>query len=450
MGKNLRMSRSGIFTFTAVALAAILAVQPAPAHAASSDASLDLLAISAGTLTPAFDSGTLNYTAVVTNTTPSVTLTPTAAPGATVTVNGAAVVSGAASAPVALTVGTNTLTTVVTAGNGVTQRTYTVTVQRSTPADRDLAALKLSAGQVSPAFDKAIDAYTAEVAFTTERITITPTVSAESSTVKVNGQAVTSGGTSDAVVLAVGDNDISIVVKAQDLSLKRYALTVRRASEVELIGLRVSDGTLSPAFSPAVSDYTATALDSTAAVTVTATVAASSSSVRVNGTEVAAGAASGAIPLAFGPTTITVLVTATDKRTKAYSVVVTRPQGAAPATNGTHLGGGVWLVRSGEYTRLKVMLASAASTPRLGAKQTARAPLNRLVTARVRSLTPRTSYRVLVKINGRWVAAGSVRSGRKGIASVPALRFENNGRFRIKLVARDKIKHYVRIIARAG
>jgi hypothetical protein len=450
MGEVLRVSRSGMFAFTAVALAAILVVPPTPAHAASSDASLDLLAISSGTLAPTFDSGIMNYTAVVTNTTATVTLTPTPAPGATVTVNGAAVVSGSASAPVALTVGTNTLTTVVTAGNGVTQRTYTVTVQRSMPADRDLSALKLSPGQVSPAFDKAVVAYTAEVPFTTERITITPTASAESSTVKVNGQSVTPGGASDAVVLAVGDNEISIVVKAQDLSFKRYALTVRRASEVELIGLRLSDGTLSPAFSPAVSEYTATALDSTAAVTVTPTAAASSASVRVNGTEVAGGTTSAAIPLAVGPTTITVLVTAADKRTKAYSVVVTRPQGAAPTANGTHLGGGVWLVRSGDYTRLKVMLASAASTPRLGAKQTARAPLNRLVTARVRSLTPRTSYRVLVKINGRWVAAGSVRSGRKGIVSAPGLRFENNGRFRIKLVARDKTKHYVRIIARAG
>jgi hypothetical protein len=33
---------------------------------------------------------------------------------------------------------------------------------------------------------------------------------------------------------------------------------------------------------------------------------------------------------------------------------------------------------------------------------------------------------------------------------VPALRFENNGRFRIKLVARDRTKRYVRIIARAA
>ena len=122
------MWRIGRISAVTAAVVALLLGSLPSASAASSDASLDLLVISAGTLTPVFDSGTMTYAAVVTNTTATVTVQPTAAPGATVTVNGTTVVSGATSTPVALSVGTNTITMVVTAGNGITQKTYTVTV----------------------------------------------------------------------------------------------------------------------------------------------------------------------------------------------------------------------------------------------------------------------------------------------------------------------------------
>ena len=46
------------------------------------------------------------------------------------TVNGVAVTSGSASAPIPLTVGANTLTVIVTAEDGVSTSTYTVTVTR--------------------------------------------------------------------------------------------------------------------------------------------------------------------------------------------------------------------------------------------------------------------------------------------------------------------------------
>ena len=117
---------------------------------------------------------------------------------------------------------------------------------------------------------------------------------------------------------------------------------------------------------------------------------------------------------------------------------------------GTDLGGGVWIVRTGDFSALKVMNASATATRNLGPQQTARAPLNRLVTAHIRGLESRSTYRVSMKINGRWVRAGTVRSGRKGIAVVSALRFENNGRFRMRLTDKAKSKRFVRIVARAA
>jgi uncharacterized repeat protein (TIGR01451 family) len=96
------------------------------------DASLLSLVPSAGTLSPAFATSTTSYAETVPNSVSSITFTPTAAAGATVTVNGAAVASGAASAPITLAVGGTTVTIVVTAQDGVTTKTYTVVVTRLT------------------------------------------------------------------------------------------------------------------------------------------------------------------------------------------------------------------------------------------------------------------------------------------------------------------------------
>ncbi len=98
----------------------------------STDANLFGLTLSAGTLAPTFGSATTVYTASVSSATSSLTVTPTSADGtATITVNGISVASGNASGPVYLKLGDNTITTVVTAQNGSTTKTYTVTVTRS-------------------------------------------------------------------------------------------------------------------------------------------------------------------------------------------------------------------------------------------------------------------------------------------------------------------------------
>lgn len=99
------------------------------------NANLSNLTLSAGSLTPAFSSTTTSYAASVPSTTSSIAVTPTVAtPGSTVTVNGVPVLSGMASTPLFLFPGNNTLTIVVTAENGNTSRTYTVSLTRLSPA----------------------------------------------------------------------------------------------------------------------------------------------------------------------------------------------------------------------------------------------------------------------------------------------------------------------------
>lgn len=95
----------------------------------STNAGLSGLVLSNGTLSPVFDTGTTSYTAAVTFPVTSVTLRPTLAnAGASVTVNGVSITAGYASNPISLNEGDNTLTTVVTAQDGTTTQTYTVTV----------------------------------------------------------------------------------------------------------------------------------------------------------------------------------------------------------------------------------------------------------------------------------------------------------------------------------
>jgi len=103
---------------------------------ASTVATLINLAPSAGVLDPSFVSSTTHYVDSVSNATKTITLTPTVTDStATITVNGKPVASGTPSDAIPLAVGSNTITVVVTAQDGVTTDTYTVVVYRGEAPD---------------------------------------------------------------------------------------------------------------------------------------------------------------------------------------------------------------------------------------------------------------------------------------------------------------------------
>src|SRR6185503_18692251 len=192
---------------------------------------LSSLTISAGTLSPTFSGSTTAYNDNVANTVSSVTVTPTTTdPNATVTVNGAAVTSGTASGAIALAVGHTAIPTVVTAQDGVTTTTYTVTVTRAASSNDNLSSLKMSKGVFSPTFASATTAYTDAVGNTITSVTVTPTASDPNATIKVNGTIVASGTASGAINLNVGANTINVVITASDgTTTKTYTVTVTRA-----------------------------------------------------------------------------------------------------------------------------------------------------------------------------------------------------------------------------
>ena len=183
---------------------------------------MSALVPSNGTLTPAFNSGTTNYTVGLDNSVTSITLTPTVNPAnATVTVNGNGVTSGSASGSISLTVGANMIPVVVTAQDGVTTKAYSVMVTRAAATDATLSSLGISSGTLSPVFDSGTSIYTASVDNPITAITLTPIVNQANATVMVNGTIVTPGNASDPINLAVGVNNITTVVTAQDGSTKR-------------------------------------------------------------------------------------------------------------------------------------------------------------------------------------------------------------------------------------
>jgi hypothetical protein len=98
----------------------------------NNDPALSALAVSSGALEPAFAPATLSYSDSVANGVASITVIPTLHdPMASVTINGMPVASGSASPAIPLTVGSGkVINIVVTAEDGATTKTYTITATR--------------------------------------------------------------------------------------------------------------------------------------------------------------------------------------------------------------------------------------------------------------------------------------------------------------------------------
>jgi len=362
------------------------------------NANLAALKLSSGTLTPVFSIDSINYTAKVTNTTTSVTITPTASdPQATIKVNGTTVASGTASASLPLVVGPNTITTVVTAQDGITTKTYTVTVTRAASSNTYLSNLKINGGSIplSPAFNYATGAYTASVPNATTSIKVTPLTADVNATVKINGTLVKSGTASAALPLKVGSNTVNAIVTAQNgTSARLYAITVTRApsANAKLASLALSSGTLSPAFATGTTSYTATI--GAASVTVTPTTSDATARVKVNGTAVTSGSASGAIALTLGSNTITTVVTAQDgTTTDTYTITVTRLSNNANLANLKINSGNVPLSPAFNYntTSYTASVANAITSV---------------------TVTPTASdANATIKVNGTTVASGTQSTG---------------------------------------
>ena len=129
-----------------------------------------------------------------------------------------------------LVVGSNVIAIEVTAEDGETAKTYTVTVTKAAPPlskDATLSELTLSGAPFT--FDQAIESYEVSVGHEMERTTITAETNDEAASYEV--ALVLSASYEDGTVgLAVGANLIVLLVTAADgETMKTYTVTVTRA-----------------------------------------------------------------------------------------------------------------------------------------------------------------------------------------------------------------------------
>lgn len=192
--------------------------------------------------------------------------------------------------------------------------------------DFSLSQLTLSQGTLEPAFSPTELNYTAIVK--SPSIKVTPLANDDKSTVKVNGVAVTAGSESDAILLDVGTNTLTIEVAAENSSTQVYTVEITReaqSSNNDLTALTFSGGQLTPVFDTATTHYTASVSKETNQVTFTANQADLNSILKINGKVVENGAASEAITLVEGNNVIGIEVTAEDGTVKTYTVTVAKP-----------------------------------------------------------------------------------------------------------------------------
>lgn len=202
---------------------------PPPPPTLSSDASLSALSVSAGALTPGFQSDTTGYDVVVSAADSSVSVTATTSnASATVTIDGSAVASGTPSSPIALATGDNTVTVLVTAEDGSTTRTYTLSVYRLSD-DATLSSLTLSQGELDQIFQSSLMNYTATAGFLQTAVRVTATANHMNATIMINGTTVASGMESDVISLSEGQNTITVTVTAEDgVAIESYIVDFTR------------------------------------------------------------------------------------------------------------------------------------------------------------------------------------------------------------------------------
>ncbi len=290
----------------------------------SNNATLSGLALSAGSLTPGFDSGIADYTAFVPFSTTWVAVTPiTENTAASVTVNGIPSRSGVASAPVVLKVGANPVTVNVTSQDGTAEREYRVVVNRH--ADSSLSALLLSQGNLSPVFAPGTLNYEVTVPFPTASLTLTPSASSSAATIRVANEPVLSGAVSAALPLEPGVNPIAIEVSGEDGAATVYHLSVRRLANPALANLDLFGAEIEPSFDPEITDYSLSVPSTVTELRVRPTAVDPNGTITVNGSSVVSGSESQAILLSGGANRIEVVSIARDGlASRVYHIDVQR------------------------------------------------------------------------------------------------------------------------------
>ena len=218
-GTNIKISYTGVTASDGNADAAVGTVTYSTTVAAplSTDNNLATLTVSNATISPAFSSGTTNYTASVPFEVSKLNVSATAADSkAKVSVN----------SPNLTPNGTTKVTITVTAENGA-KKTYTISVKRAQdpnykPSDNNkLSGIAVEGFLLSPRFNAETTQYVVWLPYETTSIIISGSAADGKASVEVVG-----GDT----IAAGQDNPVKVICTAENGEKKEYTVIVKRAA----------------------------------------------------------------------------------------------------------------------------------------------------------------------------------------------------------------------------
>ena len=201
-------------------------------------ASLTVTSDPQGTISPAFDPETTEYTYVADPDETEITVSATVPTGSNATITGEGTYDPRT---------TDKVEIVVTAEDG-TEKTYTINLELAKSTNADLDDLGVTGYTISPSFDKDTLSYTVTVPANVDKAAITAELADDRATLTGTGEK----------DLNYGDNTFSVVVTAEDeTTTKTYTVKITREKKTDatLSDIKV-DGVSIPGFDPDTTEYT--------------------------------------------------------------------------------------------------------------------------------------------------------------------------------------------------
>ena len=293
---DLRVGKNGISVFVVGTDEVQRDYQIVVTRKKSKDATLSSLVVKSHTLSPTFNKTTENYTLTTSGTyLDFTTIKPTES-------EATYIVSGNEN----FVTGENTVTIEVTAPDGETKKTYTLTVTKTGSKNNNLSSLEVVGYSIIPNFHKAITFYTVEVANNIHSVVIQATTEDVNATIEGTGFK----------TIETGENYFDIVVTSEEGTKKTYTILVtKEASDNNYLSSLYTDvGVLDPNFDKETLSYEVTVPYTTNEITI----GGSKEDIHAVVTGF------NTYPLSEGENNFSVVVTSESGLVKTYTVKVTR------------------------------------------------------------------------------------------------------------------------------
>lgn len=222
-------------------------------------------------------------------------------------------------------IGNKVITVVVTAADGITKKAYNISYNIIPSSNNYLISLVPSIGSID--FIKTKGNYNLTVENEVTSIDLAIETEDPNATITVNGESSFTPKTITVSDLVVGNNPVSIIVKAQDNSIKTYNIIIKRlerqaSSDANLSSLNVENYELDKKFNMDTLEYSIGKIPfglETLTINATPNMGSSKISYLVNGVKQTSNVVN--IPKIEGTSAITVQVTAEDGKTiKNYKI----------------------------------------------------------------------------------------------------------------------------------